>query len=251
VSLATEYFDCNAGFGWFAAPSLRPAPTAADLLAEMDACGIARALVTHAMQRDGSPEEGNRIVLDEIAGSERLEAAWVVLPPETGEFPPPAELAPRMAAAGVRALRLFPRTHRCLLTGEGLAGVLDQALERRIPLLLHEAEWDQVDALLQRRPALTLVVCAHGPKGDDRRFRPLLDHYQRLHVDTSRYEPAGGIEDLCRAAGPERILFGTNFPAGPIGGPRLMLDGADIPESARSMIASENLDRLLARADLS
>jgi len=250
MGLKTSYFDCCAGFGYFQVADLKPAPTRQDLLAEMDTCGIERALVYHATQVDGSPVLGNRVVLEETAGIERLEASWAILPPETGEFPAPEDLPAEMRKAGVRSLRAFPENHRYLLSPNSLSGLLALIAERRIPLFLRKAPWQQVEALLMEFPDLTLIACAHGPWGDDRFFRPLLDRYDRFFVDTSRYELNGGIKDLCRTHGHSRLLFGTCFPSNAPGGPRLTLDGADISEDARCAIASGNLERILSEAEL-
>lgn len=251
MGLYTEYFDCCAGYGYFEVAPLKPASTCRELLAEMDACGIARALVYHALQKDGSPQMGNRVLTEELADEARLAPTWTLLPPETGEFPGPHDLPRRMAEAGVRALRAFPKEHRYLLSGRSLDGLLGAISERRIPLLLQSAPWEMVEALLRDFPRLTLIACAHGPWGEDRYFRPLIERFPRLCVDTSRYEVNSGIAEFCRRYGPDRLLFGSGYPAVPPGGPRLALDGADIDDTARAAIAAGNLDRLLSEADLS
>jgi hypothetical protein len=251
MSATTRYFDCCAGFGLFEVASLAPAPKAEDLLVAMDVCEIERALVYHATQRDGSPAVGNAVVLEETAGRERLEPAWALLPPQTGEFPGPDELPARMAEAGVRALWAFPDLHKYQLSPGGLGGLLEALAERRIPLLVQGPDWTLVEGLLTAAPELTLIACAHGPWGEDRYFRPLLERFPRLYVDSSRYEPCGGIEDFCRHAGHERMVFGTNFPETAPGGTRLMLACADLDEAARAAIASGNLERILSEVDLS
>lgn len=246
----TTYFDCCAGYGYFEVSPLKPARTPADLLAEMDACGIARALVYNAVQVDGSPVDGNPAILREIAAEERLVPTWTILTPQTGEFPEPHDLAARMEDAGVRALRAFPDKHRYLLSPGSLRGLLEVINARRIPLFLMQTPWEQVEALLQAFPGLVLVMCARSVWGDDRYFRPLLEHYHHFYLDTSRYELNGGIGALCARYGHRQLVFGTNFPYTPMGGPRLTLDGADIDEEARQAIASGNLERILAEVDL-
>ena len=101
-----------------------------------------------------------------------------------------------------------------------------------------------------RLPAPALVITAHGSWGEDRLFRPLMARYPHFAVDTSRYELDGGIEDVCRAYGPERLLFGSNFPETPMGGPMLTLLHAEISDDDRALIAGGNLRRILEEVRL-
>ena len=101
-----------------------------------------------------------------------------------------------------------------------------------------------------RFPKLTFVVTNHGSWGHDRYFRGLVEKYENLHIDTSRYELDGGIPDFCKKYGPDRILFGSNYPHTNIGGPMLTLAHADISDSDKEAIAGGNLKRLLGRVRL-
>ena len=55
-----------------------------DLLAEMDYAGIDDALVYHSLAKEYVPMLGNRQLMDEISGHERLHPCWVVMPNGTG-----------------------------------------------------------------------------------------------------------------------------------------------------------------------
>ena len=54
-----RFFDCNCFVGRPMIAMLKPAPTADDLLAEMDRAGIQKALVWHVVQRDCAVPTGN------------------------------------------------------------------------------------------------------------------------------------------------------------------------------------------------
>ena len=69
-------------------------------------------------------------------------------------------------------------------------------------------------------------------------------------VGTSRYELDGGIEDICRVYGAERLLLGTNFPDAPMGAAILTLLHADISDADRELIAGGNLNRILQEVRL-
>ncbi len=85
-----EFFDCNTCLGRpMNLPSSHFGPTdfsADSLLKALDRAGIARALVWHASQRDFFPGTGNALLMEAIAGRDRLIPCWTALPPQTGEL---------------------------------------------------------------------------------------------------------------------------------------------------------------------
>jgi predicted TIM-barrel fold metal-dependent hydrolase len=251
-----ELFDCNASFG---TPMIRPirlAETAQELLKEMDYYGISKALVHHARQRDDSPVVGNEILLREIEGIDRLYGTFAILPPQTGELGTLDALLEKMKEKDIRSFWAFPSEHRYSMSKTALSPLYGLMVERNIPLLIPVEEssgvsrWHLIENILSEVPNLTLVVTEHGSWGDDRFFRPLVERYENLYLDISRYELDGGIQDFCRKYGAERFLFGTGFPAFNPGGPIFTLTQADITKKEREKIASGNLERILRRVKL-
>jgi len=247
-----ELFDCNVTYGASEVPPPRFAETPPELLEEMDYCGVQEALVRHAAQRDDSPLVGNRLLSEETRGFHRLHATWAVLPPQTGEQGGVDAFLEAMKQHRVQALWAFPAEHRFLMTRTTLGGLYDALVEKHIPLFLSMTEscggisgWMLVEQVLATAPELTLVATDHGSWGDDRFFRPLLEAYGNLYVDTSRYELDGGLAALCRRYGPERLLFGTGYPQMSMGGPILTLASADVPQEDKAAIAGGNLRRIL------
>jgi len=253
------HFDCNACYGQGRISAGSPPADVETLLAEMDWHGVDRALVHHALMRDHSPVVGNQMLADGIMGHERLVGSWAILPPQTGELPAGQALYDAMAAANVRALWAYPDDHRYLLNRLTFGALLDEVSERRIPLFIPRdavearpgGTWELVTRLLAEYPALTLVVTAHGPWGEDRYFRPLLDAYPGLHIGISRYELDGGLVELVERYGASRLLYGSNYPLNAMGGPLLMLARAVLSDEDRAAIAGGNLARLLEGAELS
>lgn len=246
---ALRFFDCNTFFGLPSGRSVAAVPTADGLLAEMDRAGVARALAWHIAQHDASPWAGNALLAEAIRPHDRLVGCWTILPNCAREFPPPADFFAAMAAARVAALRVFPTSHKYLLNEVAMGDWLAALSERRIPLFLslrRGIEWNAIYALLAEFPALTCVICDHGPWGADRLFRPLLARYPNVHVELSQYMLDGGIEALVADHGAERILFGSGFPESYMGGMMLALRHAQIPDAAKQAIAAGNLERLLA-----
>jgi predicted TIM-barrel fold metal-dependent hydrolase len=248
-----RFFDCNVFFGLPMRRPLAPVPTVEGLLGEMDRAGVEQALVWHIAQHDASPQMGNRLLADAIAPHPRLVGCWTVLPNQAHEFPAPEAFAAQMKQARVKALRVFPRSHRFLANGASIGDWLELMMARRIPLFVsvrRGMEWQDVYALLAEFPSLVCVICDHGCWGMDRMFRPLLERYSHVYVDTAQYLLDGGIEALVADYGPGRLLFGSGFPELYLGGMMLALRHAQIGNGDKAAIASGNLERILAEVEV-
>jgi len=249
--------DANVSYGAVYTPTLAPCRTPDDLIGALDWAGIDRALVTADAIRIGCPSEMNVRVAEALARYPRLEPVWAILPmansrQDTGELGSVSEFLAAMKRYGVRALTAFPSKHRFLLDRLACGELLDAMVERHIPLLLPldessggRAGWALVAELLQGTPGLRLVALGSGPWGDDRLFRPLMRRFPTLYLETSRYELDGGIAELCRAYGPERLIYGSGYPRFALGGPLLTAMHAAIPEQDRALVLGGNMLRLL------
>jgi len=249
-----DFFDCNCFIGRPARGILKPCPTAADLLAEMDRDGIGRALVWHVAQRDYAVVPGNALLASEIsAHRDRLAGCWSIMPNQAAELPKPDRFCALMAEAGVSALRVFPNAHKFLLRNVSLGPILQQAVERRIPLFLSVndgTDWPCIYDLLEDFPELTCIIGNFGSWGVDRLFRPLFERYPNVHIDIADYHLDGGIQAVVETYGPQRLLFGTGFPLRGHGGMMLALLHAEIGDEAKRMIAAGNLETMMKRVQL-
>jgi hypothetical protein len=245
-----NFFDCNAFIGLPARRSLYPpAPGAAEILAEMDFCGVDRALVWHIAQFDASPQTGNTLLTQAIQAQPRLTGCWALLPNQAHEFPPFEDFLQDMRSARVAALRAFPNDHHFLLNEVAMGSWLEPMVAHRIPLFIsveRGANWPIVYDLLAEFPDLVCVICDHGCWGEDRRFRPLIERYPHVYVDTAQYLLDGGIEAFVADYGPQRLLFGSGFPASYLGGMIMAIRHARIPDEAKAAIAGQNLERILS-----
>ncbi|NQU10177.1 amidohydrolase family protein [bacterium] len=244
-----EWFDCNAAYGDSGRPPYRHAPTADDLIAELDFCGIDRALVYHAGQRFGSPQTYNPRLAAELQDRPRLAPVWAILPWQTGEMLPPAELVAAMRAQGIRALRAFPQGHHYRLDGRTFGPLLELMIARRIPLLVKD-HLAAIGDLLDDFPALRVVAMNQGPHSLERYLRPMVEAFPQLYVDTSYYLVDGLLEEFCERYGPNRLLYGSGFPDNCSGASLLRLAGAALAPDQKQAIAAGNLQRLLREVDL-
>jgi predicted TIM-barrel fold metal-dependent hydrolase len=222
----------------------------------MDHHNIDEALVYHARQRDDSPLVGNEVLLNGIKNTDRLHGSLAILPLQTGEMGTLESLVEKMKENKIKAFRAFPTLHKYSMSKTALGPLYELMVERNIPLFISISEssgvskWALMENILAEVPDLTLIVTEHGSWGEDRFFRPLIEKYENLHIDTSRYELDGGIKDFCGKYGAERLLFGTNYPFINPGGPVLTLAQADVTTKEKEMMASGNLERILGRVKL-
>lgn len=245
-----KFFDCSAFMG---RPARRgvfpPIATAGDFLSEMDFCGVDRALLWHIAQLDASPQAGNSLIAAAIQEQPRLWGCWSILPNQAHEFSPFANFLAEMQQSRITALRAFPLDHHFLLNAVAMGSWLEPMAAHRLPLFLsvrHGANWDIVYQVLSEFPDLVCVICDHGCWGEDRRFRPLLERYPHVYIDTANYLLDGGIEAFVADYGPERLLFGSGFPTSHFGGMMMAIKHARISEAARAAIAGQNLERILS-----
>jgi hypothetical protein len=251
------FFDAQCQIGLPMLGGDRGGRSAAELLAEMDRNGVDKALVAHGNTEAAGAVFANAdlqelIQADDVAG--RLTGVWTILPAQCGELPPPAEFFARMAANRIGALNLYPVAHRwqaCRLT---IGRLLDAAAERRIPVILSppamDGAWRGVYDFLREFPAATVIVARLGLWGSDRNIRPLLESFPGCHVELSEYWVPEGIADLARLYGVDRLLYASGYPRFGHGSTMLSIRHSGLPLEQVRQIAGQNLERLLARAQL-
>ena len=244
-----KLFDCYATFGRPTVPPPEYALNAPDLIAEMDYCGISEALVYHIAMKEMTPLVGNPLLMDQVKDEPRLHPTWAILPEQTGEQPPPDQFIRLMKDNHVRALYAFPEEHGYYLNGTTFGGLLEEMIEHHIPLLMR-VDYALFGSILKEFPKLTLIGVGHGPHGQERFFRPLMEAYANFYIDTSAFLLEGGIEDHCGKYGAERLLFSTGYPRNCIGGPVLRILTAEISNSDKDLVAHGNLERVLKEVRL-
>jgi predicted TIM-barrel fold metal-dependent hydrolase len=252
-----EFFDCNVRLGMpMNRPDAFPGPfpaSAADILAAMDRAGVAHALVWHVSQKESSPLTGNDLLARAVADQPRLHGCWALLPPQCGELGDLDAFFAAARAARVRAFRAFPGHHRFLLRASTMGEIWERMVAARAPLVLRvpgDATWEQTYDLLAEVPELTVILADMGVWGSDRLFRPLLDRYPNVYIETSGHIVDGGIEDVVARYGAGRLLFGSGFPDAYMGATMLVVAHAEISPADKCAIAAGNLTRLLHEVTL-
>jgi predicted TIM-barrel fold metal-dependent hydrolase len=243
-------FDCNCCLGVPGGRGgMRFARSAAELIEEMDFCGVDRALVYHAAMRYDSPVVGNDLLQAEMGANPRLVPTLAILPSQTGEIPEPEKFLEVMRALGARALRVFAAEHRYALDANTMGDWFAMMEERRIPLLA-KTDCLTLANVLASFPKLVVVAMSQGPHSLERYLRPIVERYPTFYIDTASYMVDGLIESFCRRYGAGRLLFGTGYPDNCSGAALLRLVQADISPEDKETIGWHNLARILEEVRL-
>ena len=246
--MTVELFDAQAGFGGFK-PGAREAFSDAALLAEMDRLKIAKALVRIWPEDLDSDQGGsNQILFDVCAAAKgRLVPCPIMVPASGGDFPSEEEQVARAIARGAGAAALRP-TIDYWNVEEWSGGKLFAAMEARgLPALCPQKTIPPADVakVAQAHGRLPLVMVA----ANYRTHRPIcaiLGAFSNVYLSVgSNYTVQGGIEDIVRRFGPERLLFGTGIPQAEPAMAVTQFAYADLTEGQRKRIGSENLQRLI------
>ena len=245
-------FDANAFLGPI---FLRHDDTPDDvprLLATMDANGIDRALVTHGRAKWQHPAVGNRLVIEETQGVDRLVPCWVVMPSITGEAPPERELVAQLLDSGARAARLCTGINRLTLEPFEIDTLLEALAERRVPLFLdtnnrHWSEprpWAFIEWALRTYPALPLIL-VREPPANYRTLFTLMERFDNLYIETSYFQGHDAIAHVAGRWGAQRLLFGTGLPEWDPGMAITGLTYASFSVEERDTVAGGSLQRLI------
>ncbi|MDP6821852.1 MAG: amidohydrolase family protein [Dehalococcoidia bacterium] len=229
-----------------------PAETPGDLLAEMDRFGIDRALVycQHAVTFDAV--EGNRMLLEMIAGHRERLVPQFVFNPAYDDLP---AFVKSTEDAGVRSVRMAPTQHkyplRSWVAGDFIAWAAGLERPRELPqqptpiwISAFDVDPSQLADMLETVPALTVVLCephyTHIPW-----IIPLLRSRSNLRVEISRAVIGDAIPRLIEAAGHSRVLHGSWWPEGSLAAQLYALHRCGLDQEQLMAICARNLDHLL------
>jgi predicted TIM-barrel fold metal-dependent hydrolase len=238
-------FDANVGVG-----DRRDEPSVcrcrADLLAEMDRQGVARALIYHAQAETSSPVAGNEQLAAWLDDDGRLTPQWVALPTEASL----AQIKALHAQDKVRSVRLFStRAAKLPFRPWSYDPLLSWLSEARVPtwISLPDADAHELVSTLRAYPELvTVLVGAHYLHA--LWVRPVLQALPSAHLELSRYEPLGEVEALRDAFGAERLVYGSWYPRYAMGPILFYLHHTTLSQKELALVCAGNLERILEGA---
>ncbi|HZT30237.1 MAG TPA: amidohydrolase family protein [Bryobacteraceae bacterium] len=238
-------FDCNAALG--RRHNRRVAyDRPDDVVRFLAAAGISKALVYHPYAVPFGTMEGNRFLLDAVAGHPELVPQFVV----SFAVDDPDEVRAAAEAAGVRTLRVFPKSHGYpfvdWIAGPWLEWMARERMALWVPLGRNpEVDIRDLYETARRHPDVP-VVLAGAHYSNYAAVWPLLKALDHIHLDLSRFDAANGIERLERHVGLDRLLFGSDFPEVDPKPYLHYLRHCGLEENGLRAICRDNLERLIA-----
>ena len=184
---------------------------AADLVADMDANGIAASVAFPANEpgADGDFREANSRVADAAVAYPGRIIPFCRIDPTL----PIGRVLADADATGVRGVKLHPVAQRFHPEGEECVRVVREATDRGWPVLFHAGFGarplgDAFARLIDQVPDARLIL-AHGGRGDHRALVAATAGHPGVLFDSS----IAALPDLVTLA-PERIVFGSDRPYG-------------------------------------
>lgn len=202
--------DANLILGPWITPD-QPDWAPVDVVAHLDRIGAEFGVVRHSHALIHDPVQGNRRLLEEIAGHTRLQPAFVLGPLATDEYG--AAIVDTLREAAVRSIWVYPRLHGWHLAGPASGSLFSLLNELQLPLFvdLDQTNWTELTAVAAGWPDLSVVACGLGYR-TSREALAVLDAHSNIRVDTSVLSSAGGLELLTRRYGADRLVPGSGAP---------------------------------------
>ena len=226
-----------------------------ELLDEHHRYGIGRRLVLHAESRDGVPDQGNENIQRQTFLRDDTAVIWTALPQRRFGAPRIDVFLGDAERAGVAMLALFPDTH-----GHHIAPWANEPLYKamqaaRLPLLLDLANaqgaearhrYEDVHAVATAFPHLPIVLW-NAFYMDERLQIPLLDACRNVRVGLATvFIPSFGIEQYTARYGPDRLVFGSNWPRQSPGPLLTYVLYADVHDRVKHAILGDTIRALVA-----
>lgn len=242
-----DLFDCQVETG-LALPGQRYIFDVDELTAEMSRVSIGRSLVRIGPEKlDQDFTYSNSRLFNMCSADESLVPCPVVVPNTVYDLPREEEQMDCAVENGAGAAFIRPE-HDSWLLEEWVSDPLFKAMEsRRLPLYTLErmVPVDSVAELAGRYPDLP-IISAGGNYRSQRTYMPLLENFPNVSLSIGNNNDIWmGIEQIVERCGPERLLFGTNYPETEAMTAVTMLVYADISDEAKQMIGSTNMDNLM------
>jgi predicted TIM-barrel fold metal-dependent hydrolase len=223
----------------------------AQIVRDLEQCGIHRAVITHAQCLAYDPLQGNEGTARLIDGQPRLFGAMVLVPDILlGEGGAKRYIDAKVEQRCVIA-RMFPKRLNHSMRRWQIGEILAYLEQRRLPLMLwhNEVSWDLIESICQEYRELPVIVEGNDVKllYHNRNYLALLAQCPNLYLETHNLVLYSEIEYLAGHVAPDRLLFGTYFPYNTPHASLLPILRARLPDEVKDQLAARNLERLLSQ----
>lgn len=213
------------------------------LLAVMDAHGIDKTIVMAATEQ--SPK--NIGVAEAIRVSDRLLSFAVINPyEEQGGVP---LLRQAVLEYGMKGLKLQPARHAYEIDGSSAVALMREARELEIPVMIHSGTnyclpW-QIAMLARQFPEIPVIMDHMGWRYYVDGAIDVAKDHANIYLETALVAMPGYIRMAADKIGPERVIYGSDYPTGHPASMIANIDAADLTLADRALVMGGNLARLL------
>ncbi|HEO71413.1 MAG TPA: hypothetical protein ENN80_09125 [Candidatus Hydrogenedentes bacterium] len=166
---------------------------------------------------DGDTREGNREMLDAVSNYPgRLYGYCTVNPNFPDEIQP--EMDRYLGRPGVVGIKIHPSMHGRAVGDDTYVPVWERAQADRLMVLSHTWGLDggcgakDMREIAERYPDVRLLL-GHSCYGAWKDAIALAKEFPNVYLElTAAYHAYGVLEWMCREAGSEKVLFGTDYP---------------------------------------
>jgi predicted TIM-barrel fold metal-dependent hydrolase len=243
--------DCHFHIGDYVMTEILT-PTADEMAEHMELVGVDRACMSSFLAIGPNTAAGNQIVADAIEKHPDKFMGYAVVNPNYPETVM-EDLERAFEYQGMVGLKFHMGSghHDYPATGEGYRPALEFANRRGLPILGHGwGEASVLESLSERYPDAIFIYahrhsCARGETGG---VIGLAKEKNNVYLDlASSRVPYGGFENLVEAVGPDKILFGSDFPLLGLSYQLGRVLFGKISDNAKIRILGKNFEDILAR----
>ena len=160
----------------------------------------------------------------------------------------------------VDGLKIHPSLERLKVTDPAWTPFFEVAEARRLPVIVHCGRWQEMASwrfcveVAERHPEAAVIIAHLGgdlPTLQQECAREVAErNLPNLYLGTESIREYYSLRIALDLVGPERILFGSDYPLGWPGAYLQVLEGSGPTEDERRLVLGENLLRLLRRRRL-
>ncbi len=218
-ALATgkDIFDAHAHVGpWY--NFFTPEPDAAGMVRAMDRCGVKTAAISSLLAIGPDAFAGNRETLEVVRRyPDRFVGYAVFNPHQRGNR---SDVERMLGERGIVGIKIHPVTHEYPLSGTDYDPVWEFAAHHDVPVLTHTEAGSPVsdpalvDDVASRWPDVKIILGHAGVTGAGHRTAiSLARQHPNLFLELcGSFTTGTWIRQMVDAVGPERVLYGSDFP---------------------------------------
>lgn len=187
------------------------------MIAGMDRIGMESLVLSPHSALAGDTREGNREMLDAVQRFPgRIYGYCTINPNFGGDIP--AEMDTYLGQPGIVGIKIHPAMHACPATDSRYAPVWERAQNDRLLVLSHTWGLDggcganDMRRVAEKYPEVRLLL-GHSCYGAWREAIALAAEFSNVYLElTAAYHVFGLIEWMCRDAGSNKVLLGSDYP---------------------------------------